>query len=232
MKKRILIIEDEEKIAKVLKIELSFEGYEVFTAYNGKSGLQSAFSLQPDCILLDVMLPEMSGIDVLKKLRQEDAVTPVILLTARTSTLDKVHGLDHGANDYITKPFEIEELLARIRAAMRQIGAAGTKAQDARTILGASDLSVNTETREVIRGERTLTLTPTEFELLVYLLINKNKIVTREGILTNVWGYEYEGETNIIDVYIRYLRKKIDQEGEEPLITTVRGVGYMIKDKK
>ncbi|MFY4777359.1 response regulator transcription factor [Metabacillus sp. RGM 3146] len=233
MNKRILIVEDEKKIAKVLKIELEFEGYDVTMEHDGKAGLETAFNAKPDLILLDVMLPEISGIEVLRRLRKEDRHTPVLLLTARNTTLDKVQGLDLGANDYITKPFEIEEVLARIRSSIRYNDMLLGKSEDGKKkpVLSASDLVVNTETREVNRNSKSITLTPKEFDLLVYLLINKNKIVTREGIITNVWGYEYEGETNVIDVYIRYLRKKIDADEEHQLITTVRGVGYTIREK-
>ncbi|MFP5112638.1 response regulator transcription factor [Bacillaceae bacterium C204] len=231
MKQRILVVEDEKQIAKILKIELEYEGYEAIIAYDGKSGLQAALNEEIDLILLDVMLPEMNGIEVLRKIRKENNLIPVILLTARNMTMDKVAGLDQGANDYITKPFEIEELLARIRACLRQSSIAVMASQSNDSLLEIRDLTVNLDTREVTRGETLITLTPKEFDLLVYLLSNKNRIVTRESILLHVWGYEYEGETNVIDVFIRHLRKKIEEGFSDPtIIQTVRGIGYTIRE--
>ncbi|MEH7130845.1 response regulator transcription factor [Neobacillus drentensis] len=231
MAQRILVVEDEKQIAKILKLELEYEGYEVMVAYDGKSGLQAALDEKVDLILLDVMLPEMNGIEVLRRIRKENDLLPVILLTARNMTIDKVAGLDQGANDYITKPFEIEELLARIRSCLRQISNAVKTSQEDDTLLEIRDLTVNLDTREVTRGATSITLTPKEFDLLVYLLSNKNKIVTRESILLHVWGYEYEGETNVIDVFIRHLRKKIEEGFSEPtIIQTVRGIGYTVRE--
>ncbi|QIZ10583.1 response regulator transcription factor [Priestia megaterium] len=231
MKQRILVVEDEKQIAKILKIELEYEGYEVNVAYDGKSGLQAALHEKLDLILLDVMLPEMNGIEVLRKIRKENDLIPVILLTARNMTMDKVAGLDQGANDYITKPFEIEELLARIRSCLRQSTITVMASQSNDSLLELRDLTVNLDTREVTRGETSITLTPKEFDLLVYLLSNKNRIVTRESILLHVWGYEYEGETNVIDVFIRHLRKKIEEGFSDPtIIQTVRGIGYTVRE--
>lgn len=231
MAQRILVVEDEKQISKILKLELEYEGYEVIVAYDGKSGLQAALDEKVDLILLDVMLPEMNGIEVLRRIRKENNLLPVILLTARNMTIDKVAGLDQGANDYITKPFEIEELLARIRSCLRQISNAVKTSQEDDTLLEIRDLTVNLDTREVTRGATSITLTPKEFDLLVYLLSNKNKIVTRESILLHVWGYEYEGETNVIDVFIRHLRKKIEEGFSEPtIIQTVRGIGYTVRE--
>jgi len=231
MKQRILVVEDEKQIAKILKIELDYEGYEVMVAYDGKSGLQAALSDKLDLILLDVMLPEINGIEVLRRIRKENNLIPVILLTARNMTIDKVAGLDQGANDYITKPFEIEELLARIRSCLRQSSIAIKASHTDDSLLEIRDLTVNLDTREVIRGETSITLTPKEFDLLVYLLSQKNRIVTRESILLHVWGYEYEGETNVIDVFIRHLRKKIEEGFSDPtIIQTVRGVGYTVRE--
>ncbi len=231
MNHRILVVEDEKQIAKILKIELEFEGYEVVVAYDGKAGLQASLNEKPDLILLDVMLPEMNGIEVLRKFRKENTLIPVILLTARNMTMDKVAGLDQGANDYITKPFEMEELLARVRSCLRQNSIAVKASQSEDTILSFRDLTVNLDTREVTRADTSISLTPKEFDLLVYLLSNKNRIVTRENILFHVWGYEYEGETNVIDVFIRHLRKKVE-EGfpDSTIIQTVRGIGYTVKE--
>ncbi|WHY66321.1 response regulator transcription factor [Neobacillus sp. SuZ13] len=231
MKQRILVVEDEKQIAKILKIELDYEGYEVMVAYDGKSGLQAALSEKLDLILLDVMLPEINGIEVLRRIRKENNLIPVILLTARNMTIDKVAGLDQGANDYITKPFEIEELLARIRSCLRQSSIAIKASYTDDSLLEIRDLTVNIDTREVKRGETSITLTPKEFDLLVYLLSQKNRIVTRESILLHVWGYEYEGETNVIDVFIRHLRKKIEEGFSDPtIIQTVRGIGYTVRE--
>jgi DNA-binding response OmpR family regulator len=219
-------VEDEEKIARVLQLELEYEGYSVTIKHNGTEGLDAAAEGSYSLLLLDVMLPGMSGLEVLRRLRKTDQGTPVILLTARDSIPDKVTGLDIGANDYVTKPFEIEELLARIRAALRQTG---SKTEDIGTFLTYDDLQVNEKTREVRRGDKEVELTPREFDLLVYMLKHPQQVLTREQILSSVWGFDYIGDTNVVDVYIRYIRKKLDYPYEKQLIHTVRGVGYTIK---
>lgn len=203
-KGHILIVEDEEKIARVLQLELEYEGYNVTIKYNGTEGLNAAAEGRYSLVLLDVMLPGLSGLEVLRRLRKTDQQTPVILLTARDSIPDKVTGLDIGANDYVTKPFEIEELLARIRVALRQNG---TKTEDIDTFLTYDDLRVNEKTREVRRGDKEVELTPREFDLLVYMLKHPQQVLTREQILNSVWGFDYIGDTNVVDVYIRYIRK-------------------------
>lgn len=203
-KGHILIVEDEEKIARVLQLELEYEGYSVTIKHNGTEGLDAAAEGGYSLVLLDVMLPGLSGLEVLRRLRKTDSQTPVILLTARDSIPDKVTGLDIGANDYVTKPFEIEELLARIRAALRQNG---TKTEDIGTFLTYDDLRVNEKTREVRRGDKEVELTPREFDLLVYMLKHPQQVLTREQILSSVWGFDYIGDTNVVDVYIRYIRK-------------------------
>ncbi|ADV96337.1 MULTISPECIES: two-component system response regulator YkoG [Bacillus] len=225
-KGHILIVEDEEKIARVLQLELEYEGYGVTIKHNGTEGLEAAAEGGHSLVLLDVMLPGLSGLEVLRRLRKTDQQTPVILLTARDSIPDKVTGLDIGANDYVTKPFEIEELLARIRAALRQNG---TKTEDIGTFLTYDDLRVNEKTREVRRGDKEVELTPREFDLLVYMLKHPQQVLTREQILSSVWGFDYIGDTNVVDVYIRYIRKKLDYPYEKQLIHTIRGVGYAIK---
>lgn len=231
MKQRVLVVEDEIQIAKILKIELEYEGYEVVATHDGKSGLEAALQEKFDLILLDVMLPGLNGIEVLRRIRKENNVIPIILLTARNMTMDKVTGLDQGANDYITKPFEMEELLARVRSCIRQNSMATLVKIQEDSILSIFDLQINLDTREVSRGGTSIALTPKEFDLLVYLLSHKNKIVTRENILMSVWGYEYEGDTNVIDVYIRHLRKKIEEEFSDPtIIQTVRGIGYTVRE--
>ncbi|CAI6253647.1 Response regulator MprA [Bacillus subtilis] len=225
-KGHILIVEDEEKIARVLQLELEYEGYSVTIKHNGTEGLDAAAKGGHSLVLLDVMLPGLSGLEVLRRLRKTDSQTPVILLTARDSIPDKVTGLDIGANDYVTKPFEIEELLARIRAALRLNG---TKTEDIGTFLTYDDLRVNEKTREVRRGDKEVELTPREFDLLVYMLKHPQQVLTREQILSSVWGFDYIGDTNVVDVYIRYIRKKLDYPYEKQLIHTIRGVGYAIK---
>lgn len=231
MNKTILIIEDEENIARVLKLELEYEGYEVLVEYNGKSGLEVVLNSKVDLVLLDVMLPGYNGMEVLRRIRNTNSLLPVILLTARDATHDKIMGLDHGANDYVTKPFKIGEVLARIRSNLRYSSAIQNMNEAAKSLLAIHDLVVDLETREVKRKDKDITLTPKEYDLLVYLLTNQNKIVTRESIITTIWGYDYEGEANVLDVYITHLRKKIDEGFNMPLIHTVRGVGYTMRIK-
>jgi DNA-binding response OmpR family regulator len=230
MKESILIVEDEVEIGNILKMELEHEGYQVKIKNNGRDGLEMALSNMFDLILLDIMLPEMSGIEVLRKVRKRENYVPIILLTARNSTLDKILGLDQGANDYITKPFKTEELLARIRSLLRYKHLVIRNKVEKDSLLLIKDMVINTESREVTRAGQKISLTPKEYDLLIYLVIHKNKTVTREGILLSVWGYEYEGDTNILDVYISYLRKKIEEGFSPSLIETVRGIGYSIKE--
>ncbi|ETT60570.1 MULTISPECIES: response regulator transcription factor [Paenibacillus] len=228
MTELILVVEDEVRIARLLQIELECEGYRVSIAGSGHQGLEMYQEQQPDLLLLDVMLPGFSGIELLRRIRAGDPDTPVLLLTAKSSVEDKVSGLDLGANDYITKPFQIEELLARVRAALRL--ASGRRREEAVNLLMAEDLELNETTREVKRAGRSIELTPREFDLLVYLLKNKRQVLNREQIMAAVWGYDYYGDTNIVDVYIRYVRKKITLDHQPELIHTVRGVGYVLKD--
>lgn len=230
MSGKILIVEDEAKISRLLEIELESEGYEVAKADNGLDALSAYRSGSFDLILLDVMLPGMSGIELLRRIRSQDTHTIVLLLTAKSSVEDKVSGLDLGANDYITKPFQIEELLARIRAALRLQGPRQNENEPGGEWLVAGDLKLHEGTREVIRAGTLIELTPREFDLLVYLLKNQRQVLNRDQILGAVWGYDYYGDTNVVDVYIRYVRKKIDLDGLPDLIHTVRGVGYVLKD--
>ncbi|WP_342473221.1 response regulator transcription factor [Metasolibacillus sp. FSL H7-0170] len=223
MVQKILIIEDEPQIARVLQLELEFEGYVTKAAYTGTEGLIAYREEHWDLVLLDVMLPEMNGFEVLQRIRKKD-ITPVILLTAKGLVQDKVTGLDLGANDYVTKPFDFEELLARIRAALR----VSPMAQMQQDELCFADLSLNEQTREVIRAGQAIHLTPREYDLLVHFLKHPQHVQSREQILNAVWGYEYYGDTNVVDVYVRYLRQKIDATGTS-LIHTVRGVGYVLK---
>lgn len=225
---KILIIEDESKIARFVELELKYEGYEVEIAADGRLGLDKALHNAVDLVLLDIMLPGLSGIEVCRRIRMESAV-PIIMLTAKDDVTDKVAGLDMGADDYMTKPFAIEELLARIRVALNR----RTKLLHAKVdILQIGELKLNITSHSAYYGEEELTLTKKEYELLEYLIRNKNIALTREQLLNNVWDYEYLGDTNVVDVYIRYLRQKIDDKYDIRLINTVRGVGYIIKDEK
>ena len=230
-KAKILVVEDEEKIARLLELELEFEGYEVTKAEDGIEALEK-YRTQPwDLILLDVMLPGIDRIEVLRRIRKNDPVTPVIMLTAKSSVDDKVTGLDLGANDYVTKPFSIEELLARIRACLRmQTLTVEREEDDGWEEFGG--LRINEKLREVVRDCNEVELTPREFDLLLFLFKNRRQVLNREQILDAVWGYDYFGDTNVVDVYIRYLRKKIDQPSDTPLIHTVRGVGYVLREPK
>lgn len=224
MGERILLVEDEEKLARMVEMELQYEGYSVEKAFDGRSGLERARSGGFDLILLDIMLPQLSGMEVLRRLRKESRV-PVIMLTARDSVMDKVSGLDSGADDYITKPFAIEELLARIRAALRNKGSWSGQT------LTAGELSMDVERHQVIVRDREVELTKKEFDLLRCLLENKGRVLSREALLDGVWGFDFVGETNSVDVYIRFLRSKIDEAFGIKLIHTVRGVGYVIKEE-
>ena len=224
-KKKILIVEDEQKIARFLELELKYEGYDVDIANNGREGFEKGKSSDVDLIILDLMLPGLSGIEVCRRLRQQSEV-PIIMLTAKDDISDKVTGLDIGADDYMTKPFAVEELLARIRVLLKRRNVKINN--DDSLIIGKLKLSKNNY--KVEYDNENIELTKKEFELLEYLMRNKNIVLSREKILDNVWGYDYFGDTNIIDVYIRYIRSKIDQKYNVNLIETVRGVGYIIRD--
>lgn len=222
---KILIIEDEEKLARFVELELCYEGYTVKKANDGRTGLELAETGEYDLILLDIMLPELSGMEVLRRIRRTSSV-PVIMLTARDGVTDKVSGLDSGADDYITKPFAIEELLARIRTALRKFHAV----KDSAPLLEAGPLRID-EKRHIVTVEgKPVELTKREFDLLKYLVKNKGIVVTREALLENVWDYDFDGGTNAVDVYVRFLRGKIDENFGIKLIHTVRGVGYVLKD--
>lgn len=229
MDEKILVIEDEESIARVLQLELEYEGYEVDIAHTGTDGLIKIREESWDLILLDLMLPGIHGLDVLKRLRSTKEDTPVILLTAKSEVEDKVKGLDLGANDYVTKPFEIEELLARIRSTLRMRSKPVEEKDE--FLHEFAGLSIHEKSREVMRDGETIQLTPREYDLLLHLLKHPNQVLTREQLLDAVWGFDYFGDTNVVDVYIRYVRKKIDTADKTPLIQTVRGVGYVLKEK-
>ncbi len=223
----VLIVEDEEKLARFIELELIHEGYEVQKAFDGREGLSIAEKSSPDLILLDIMLPGINGIEVLRRIRKTSKV-PVILLTARDSVNDKVSGLDMGADDYITKPFEIEELLARIRAAFRKKASVASPEKKSNE-LSAGNLTLDPHAHIVKYGNDIIELTNKEFNLLQKLMENKSVVLSREKLLETVWGFDYFGETNIVDVYIRYIRSKIDDVYNDKIINTVRGVGYVIR---
>ena len=228
MVKKILIIEDEKQLARFVSLELEHEGYSVQVRHDGRSGLEAAVSQDWDIILLDLMLPELDGFEVARRLRNEKQ-TPITMMTARDSTMDKVAGLDIGADDYITKPFAIEELLARLRANFRR---QDREIQKRKKTDGTTfrDLTINKKNRQVERGGEVIDLTKREYDLLATLMKNVNDVVTREQLVQNVWGYDEGTETNVVDVYIRYLRNKLDQDGKDSYIQTVRGLGYMLRE--
>ncbi len=224
MTAHILLVEDEVKLARFVELELSSEGYTISVANDGIAGLTLARESSPELVILDWMLPGLSGLEICRRLRATGNKVPVILLTARDEVSDRVAGLDAGADDYVVKPFSIEELLARIRAHLRR-----TQEIDA-DILQFEDLSLNRRTREVFRNKRAIELTAKEFDLLEYLLSHPRQVLTRDQILEKVWGYDFMGDSNIIEVYIRYLRLKLEENNEKRLVQTVRGVGYALRE--
>ncbi|MBD2771271.1 response regulator transcription factor [Iningainema tapete] len=224
MTSHILLVEDEVKLARFVELELSYEGYKVSVANDGLSGLTAARESHPDLLIVDWMLPGLSGLEICRRLRSTGDQVPIILLTAKDEVSDRVAGLDAGADDYVVKPFSIEELLARIRAHLRRNQEPDTDS------LQFEDLNLNRRTREVFRGGRLIELTAKEFDLLEYLLNHPRQVITRDRILEQVWGYDFMGDSNIIEVYIRYLRLKLEANNEKRLIQTVRGVGYVLRE--
>lgn len=225
MSRKILLIEDEEKIARFIELELTHEGYEVTKSFNGREGLTLAESGEYELILLDVMLPELNGLEVLRRLRRTSDI-PVIMLTARDAVMDKVSGLDAGADDYITKPFAIEELLARIRVIFKTRVSTDRKTRK----MSVKGVTMDIDRHEVTYGDEIIELNNREYELVHTLMENKNIVLNRDQLMNTVCGYDYMGETNIIDVYVRYIRSKIDDRFGIKFISTVRGVGYVIKE--
>lgn len=223
---RILIIEDEKNLARFIELELKYEGYETKVCSDGRTGLNAAVTEEWDAVLLDLMLPELSGIEVCRRIRQTKPLLPVVMVTARDDVLDRVSGLDSGADDYIVKPFAIEELLARLRSLFRRMD---QLSHSELTVLTFKDLSVELESCIVKKGDRVLNLTKREYDLLVVLIGNINIVLTREVLLDKVWGYNTGVETNVVDVYVRYLRNKIDDDSEQSYIQTVRGTGYVMR---
>ena len=225
-RKKVILIEDEVKLARFVELELRYEGYDVTVCHDGREGLQMVTDGNYDMVLLDLMLPGLTGIEICRRVRKFSNV-PIIMLTAKDETMDKVAGLDSGADDYLTKPFAIEELLARMRVAFKHAHAGGAK----KVILEVQGLEIDTDKRMVTVNGTVVDLTKKEYELLLYLVQNKNIVLSREQILNEVWGYSYIGETNVVDVYIRYLRSKIDEACGIKYIHTIRGVGYYVKDE-
>ena len=219
---KILIIEDEKNLARFVELELKHEGYETEVHFNGRTGLEAALAEDWDAILLDLMLPELNGLEVCRRVRQVKN-TPIIMMTARDSVIDRVSGLDHGADDYIVKPFAIEELLARLRALLRRISIEGENNTAKQTTIKYRDLVIEKENRVVRRGDDIIELTKREYELLLTLMENVNVVLARDVLLSKVWGYNSDVETNVVDVYVRYIRNKIDRPGEPSYIQTVRG---------
>jgi two-component system response regulator MprA len=225
MSPKILIVEDEEQIASFLRRGLSYEGYEVETAADGTSALAKARDARPDLVVLDLMLPGMDGLEVCRRLRTAHSSLPILILTARDSVSDRVQGLDAGSDDYMVKPFALAELLARVRALLRRAGPGEPE------VLQFADLKLDTGTRQVYRAETRIELTSKEFDLLELFLRHPKQVLTRETIYDRVWGYDFGGESNIIEVYIRYLRQKLEADGRSRLLFTVRGVGYVLREE-
>jgi len=221
---KILVVEDEKKVASFLKKGLEQDYYTVDVAHEGRAGLDLSLTEDYDMIILDIMLPLIDGITVLKEIRNAKLDVPVLMLTAKDSTENKVEGLDSGADDYLAKPFALEELLARVRALIRR------KEKVKNLILSAEDLTLDTQTHKVKRGENEINLTPKEYSILEYLLRNKNHVVSRMKLTEHVYEYQFDPDTNVIDVYINKLRNKIDKDSDQRILHTIRGIGYMIKE--
>lgn len=221
---RVLVVDDEPNITDLVATALRYEGFEVDTAATGRAALDKAVNSRPHLLVLDVMLPDLDGFEVARRLRQEGRRIPILFLTARDATEDKVRGLTLGGDDYVTKPFSLEELLARVRAVLRRVA----DTSEASSKLVFADLELDEETREVFRGDHPIDLTPTEFKLLRYLMMNPRRVLSKAQILDHVWEYDFGGDANVVETYISYLRKKIDTLGP-PLIHTLRGAGYSLR---
>ena len=225
---RVLVVDDEESITQLVSTVLRYEGFQVETAADGRAAVHLARTFQPDIVVLDVMLPDLDGFEVYRRLANGSAPVPVLFLTARDSTEDRVHGLTLGADDYVGKPFSLEELVARVRAVLRRTRGG----QDDGAVLRYADLELDEDAHEVVRGDRLIQLTPTEFNLLRYLLANAGRVVSKAQILDHVWRYDFGGDSSVVETYISYLRTKVDGGGEEPLIQTVRGFGYSLRPRR
>lgn len=223
---RVLVVDDESTLSDLLSMALRYEGWQVRTAGNGAAALSTARQFQPDAVVLDVMLPDLDGFAVLRRLREVAPTVPVLFLTARDAVEDRIAGLTVGGDDYVTKPFSLEEVIARLRALLRRSGFAIVARQEA--VLTVGDLSLDEDSHEVSRGGKLITLTATEFELLRYLMRNPRRVLSKAQILDRVWNYDFGGQANVVELYISYLRKKIDV-GRAPMIHTLRGAGYVLK---
>jgi two-component system, OmpR family, response regulator len=221
----VLVVDDEAVLAEMVSMALRYEGWNIATAGDGAAALESARSQRPDVVVLDVMLPDMSGLDVLRKLREETPQLPVLLLTAKDALEDRIAGLTAGGDDYVTKPFSLEEVVLRLRALLRRTGVT-TEDSGAQLVVG--DLVLNEDSHEVTRAGESISLTSTEFELLRFMMRNSKRVLSKAQILDRVWSYDFGGRSNIVELYISYLRKKIDS-GHEPMIHTLRGAGYVLK---
>ncbi len=224
---KVLVVGDEPNIRDLLSASLRFQGHQVLTAANGNEAINKIVDNQPDIVLLDVMLPDISGFGVTKKIRSLGIEVPILFLTARDDTEDKVTGLTVGGDDYVTKPFSLDEIIARISAIMRRTGKDQTQSQ-----IVVGELTINEEAHEVTVSGKPVELSPTEYQLLRYLATNPNRVLTKAQILDHVWEYDFNGEMGIVESYVSYLRKKLDPISKEPLIVTKRGVGYMLKGPK
>jgi len=222
---RVLLVDDEPALTNLVKMALHYEGWTVEVAHNGRAAQEKFAEIEPDIVVLDIMLPDIDGMELLHRVRAADGYTPTLFLTARDSVMDRVSGLTAGADDYMTKPFSLEELVARLRGLLRR---SSHLAPEADEVLRVGDLVMNSASRDVSRGDEPIALTVTEFELLRYLMRNPRRAISRAEILDRVWNYGFGGKSSIVDLYISYLRKKIDT-GREPMINTVRGVGYMLR---
>ncbi|MFG3687276.1 response regulator transcription factor [Micromonospora sp. NPDC047740] len=223
---RVLVVDDEPTLTDLLAMALRYEGWEVATAGNGTAAIITARQVKPDVVVLDVMLPDLDGFQVLRRLREETPSVPVLFLTARDAVEERIAGLTVGGDDYVTKPFSLEEVIARLRALLRRSGFAVATREEA--VLTVGDLSLDEDSHEVRRGADLITLTATEFELLRYLMRNPRRVLSKAQILDRVWNYDFGGQANVVELYISYLRKKIDA-GREPMIHTLRGAGYVLK---
>ncbi|HEX7057093.1 MAG TPA: response regulator transcription factor [Bacilli bacterium] len=228
MPEKILVIDDDEKIISLLRRSLAFAGYSVVTAANGAEGLRQLMTDDPDLVILDIMMPGVDGWEVCRRIREAGSSVPILMLTAKDAIEDRVKGLDMGADDYLVKPFALDELLARTRALLRR--KAGGAANPAKK-LAFADLKLDLDTREVYRGDRLIELTAKEFELLHLFLQNPRRVLSRDVIMDKIWGYDYSGESNVLEVYIALLRQKTEERGEPRLIQTVRGAGYVLREE-
>lgn len=229
MQRKILVIDDDDKITSMLRRSLAFEGYRVATATNGKQGIEQFAAEEPDAVILDLMMPVLDGWEVCRRLRESGSEVPILMLTARDEVRDRVHGLDMGADDYLAKPFALEELLARLRALLRR---KPLDAAERRVILTFEDLHLDADAREVRRSARRIELTAKEYDLLHLFLQNPRRVLMRDFLMDKIWGFDYSGESNVLEVYIASLRQKLEEDGESRIIQTVRGAGYVLRGEQ